>query len=540
MRAMILAAGLGSRLKNITESIPKPLLKLNEEYRLIDIAVINLLKAGVTNIAVNLHYKGKLVKNYLLRQYPKIQWHFYPETELLDTGGGIANAGSFLSKSKDVIILNSDILFFIDLKKFITKHINSQFEASLLIKPSKNQERAICFNHQNVIRNIYNTKGIPINKSNSESRKQYGQFIGIQIFKHQFLRYFKPGKYSSIKIFLEQIKNNSNLQALSIDRQYWVDAGTPANLNKARKDFQMFTKFYNPIDINRIEKLNDGASNQCCYRIYLKEKTEIIKTVKNNEAGRNLQNQNLFLQSNKLPVPLISKHYNNFLIMENAGKFSLLDKIKESGLTQPIYQKIIEQVLKLEKITAEKIPTAIKKEIMTLDVILIYKDLENFNDNYFKNKLTEPELQNLAGMIDSYMQKFPLTLIHRDLQSTNILINQTNDIKIIDWESMKIGYPIYDVAALLIDSYLPFNYDFIKSNLQYYLQKTRFKYSEFDFWLMAFLRITHDLGVFSTIGKNKKFFKDKIPAAEKRLAFVISKLDKTNFIPDAIKLVFQT
>ncbi len=102
---MVLAAGLGTRMKPVTDTLPKPLIQVDGRP-LIDHALDRLEAAGVTDAVVNTHHLADQVENHLgRRKKPKIL--FSPEKDLLDTGGGIAKALALLG-DKPFFVVNAD------------------------------------------------------------------------------------------------------------------------------------------------------------------------------------------------------------------------------------------------------------------------------------------------------------------------------------------------------------------------------------------------------------------------------------------------
>jgi len=102
--AMILAAGLGTRLRPLTDTIPKPLVEVGGRP-LIDHALDRLAAAGVEHAVVNLHYKAEMIAEHLARRSrPRIE--LSEEAELLDTGGGVARALPLLGEA--FLVVNSD------------------------------------------------------------------------------------------------------------------------------------------------------------------------------------------------------------------------------------------------------------------------------------------------------------------------------------------------------------------------------------------------------------------------------------------------
>jgi len=106
--AMVLAAGMGERMKPITETIPKPMIPVNGRP-LIDRAIDRLEEAGIRNVTVNLHHLGQLIEDHLKeRSGPAIL--FSPEGERLDTGGGVKNALALL-RDGPFFVANGDIMW---------------------------------------------------------------------------------------------------------------------------------------------------------------------------------------------------------------------------------------------------------------------------------------------------------------------------------------------------------------------------------------------------------------------------------------------
>ena len=96
--AMVLAAGLGTRLRPVTDTIPKPLVEINGRA-LIDHALDRLTSAGIERVIVNVHYKARMRAAHLARRdHPQIE--LSEETELLDTGGGVARALPLLGEAE--------------------------------------------------------------------------------------------------------------------------------------------------------------------------------------------------------------------------------------------------------------------------------------------------------------------------------------------------------------------------------------------------------------------------------------------------------
>ena len=121
--AMVLAAGLGTRLRPMTETIPKPLIEINGRT-LLDHAIDRLALVGVERVVVNVHYKAAMVAAQLARRdHPRIE--ISHEAELLDTGGGVARALPLLDEA--FFVVNSDV-FWLDGKDRALQRLAAAFD----------------------------------------------------------------------------------------------------------------------------------------------------------------------------------------------------------------------------------------------------------------------------------------------------------------------------------------------------------------------------------------------------------------------------
>ena len=135
---MILAAGYGTRLRPITEKIPKPLVKV-ADITLLQNVLDHVLKLNCEKIIINTHYQHEKINDFIKNNYSKDNIVISYEKELLDTGGGVKNARSLFT-SNEVLILNSDIFWssnnFRDIKNFISD-FRSEQKCKLLLVPKK-------------------------------------------------------------------------------------------------------------------------------------------------------------------------------------------------------------------------------------------------------------------------------------------------------------------------------------------------------------------------------------------------------------------
>ena len=137
-KAIILCAGFGKRVLPLTKTLPKPLLKVNQ-VPLIEYSIRILKELGIEEIAVNVHHLKDKIIEYLDSYHPNIK--IFNEEIILDTGGALVNAKSFLSEDY-FVILNSDTIwqknYIPYMKSLIHKTIKNSFNAGLLLARKQN------------------------------------------------------------------------------------------------------------------------------------------------------------------------------------------------------------------------------------------------------------------------------------------------------------------------------------------------------------------------------------------------------------------
>lgn len=143
MQAMIFAAGLGTRLKPITDTMPKALVEVGG-MPLLKRVVLKLKDAGFTRVVVNVHHFSQQIKDYLTaNQSFGLDVRVSDESErLLDTGGGIRKAADLFDAGSPILIHNVDILSNVDLRKF---YVGTDFADARLLVSARETQRYLLF-----------------------------------------------------------------------------------------------------------------------------------------------------------------------------------------------------------------------------------------------------------------------------------------------------------------------------------------------------------------------------------------------------------
>lgn len=140
MRAMILAAGQGTRLRPVTDQMPKALVPVAGRP-MIEYALLLLRKYGIRDIVINLHHFGTQIENHLGdgRRF-EVKIGYSRESELLDTGGGLLKAKSFF-QDDSFIVINTDALIDVDLAAVLDAHRKNRAAATLVLRPDADADR---------------------------------------------------------------------------------------------------------------------------------------------------------------------------------------------------------------------------------------------------------------------------------------------------------------------------------------------------------------------------------------------------------------
>ena len=234
MKAMILAAGLGTRLKPLTDSRPKVLLEAGP-YTLLEFAIRNLKSAGFDELIINVHHFAPMVVNYLHQNDNfGCQITISDESEaLLDTGGAIAKAAWFFDDDQPFLVYNADIVSNMDLGEFYNSHLAGESIATLSVR-SRKTNRYLLFDANMRLCGWENIatgeKRMPI----PEAKTQNFAFSGIHAISPQLLPLLDKGRFSIIDTYLK-LAADHHISGRVDNSLLWADAGKPESLGLAEE-----------------------------------------------------------------------------------------------------------------------------------------------------------------------------------------------------------------------------------------------------------------------------------------------------------------
>jgi D-glycero-alpha-D-manno-heptose 1-phosphate guanylyltransferase len=232
MEAIVLAGGFGTRLKNVVNDVPKPMAPVNGKPFLTYILDF-LQKKGTKKVVLCTGYLSEIIERFYGNSYKNIVLEYSVEKEPLGTGGAIKKALDYITE-ENVLILNGDTFFDVELDKMISDHINKNADFTLALKPMKEFDR-------------YGTVQISQNgrvTGFEEKRYQSAGYIngGVYVIKKNIFESTDlPEKFSLESDFMCKTLSRKHFNGFVSDT-YFIDIGIPEDYYKAEKDFKNLWK----------------------------------------------------------------------------------------------------------------------------------------------------------------------------------------------------------------------------------------------------------------------------------------------------------
>ena len=231
--AFILAAGLGTRLKELTSDRPKALVELNQKP-LLEIVIDNLISQNFNHFVINIHHYGEKILDYFkTKKYENVSIEISDERDsLLDTGGAILKALPYFKDSEAVLIHNVDIITDIDFQSVYNDFTKSE-DAAWLLTQDRNNKRKIVFDDND---NYVGRMNLETNQYDGE--KEFNDafkllsFSGLHFIKPEYFYDFELKKCYVFDLYKE-ISRNNNVRSKFIQPNYWFDLGTQEQLKEA-------------------------------------------------------------------------------------------------------------------------------------------------------------------------------------------------------------------------------------------------------------------------------------------------------------------
>jgi NDP-sugar pyrophosphorylase family protein len=226
MRAMILAAGKGTRLKPLTNNRPKALVEI-KGIPLLEIVIKRLIRFGFKDLIINVHHFADQIIHFLIENDNfGIKIQISDETEkLFDTGGGIIHAKSFLNDGNPFLVYNVDILSDINLDELMEFHYHHDQIATLAVK-DRVTKRYLLFDEENILCEWQNIQtGVRKVSREPKGNLKLLAYSGVQVINPEIFDLIEErGVFSIMDVYLRLAKYH-NIRAFDHSHTIWFDMG---------------------------------------------------------------------------------------------------------------------------------------------------------------------------------------------------------------------------------------------------------------------------------------------------------------------------
>jgi mannose-1-phosphate guanylyltransferase len=542
-QAFILAAGFGTRLLPLTRLVPKPLLPLGG-VPMLERALAMVRSWGVRDVVVNVHHGADAIVRYLVSRPPdglKIAISFEPE--ILGTGGALTKAAWFFREGKPFWMVNADVAADVDGRKIVRAFKPGKTIASAWLMESRGPRTVECAN--GIITNF---------QSNRPRTEGTYTFCGVHLVDPAVLRYLPDTGFASIiTAYQKAMADGWTIAGVPIENAFWADIGTPAQYVEAqvgtdvpsvrsdnvsiinnviyapgvpRKKFSgiMAMRALDALDEKELTAarrwpafreqtiacpLSPRGSARTFTRLYSGRDTAMLVRHKPEREENNLYvTHTKFLQSLKLPVPRVITHddANHIALFSDVGISSVQDQTEvwRKKHLEHLYRTVLETMVRFHEGGAR---AAFRRQLPLMpgfDAKLYEWEHDLFARLFLRERcgldaareaIVRRELQTVSHRLLA----LPLVLVHRDFQSSNILIHR-GVWSLIDYQGMRMGPAVYDLASLLCDPYIHITPECRERLLNQYADRAQpGSLCHEMFWPAAVQRLGQALGAYARL-----------------------------------------
>ena len=228
MEAVILAGGLGTRLRSVIDDIPKPMAPI-KDVPFLKYILDYLIDNNVNRVILAVGYKWEVIEQYFGNQYKELELVYSIENEPLGTGGAIKQALE-MCNTEDIFIINGDTYFNVDLIAMKKSHVTNKADLTIATKLMNNFDR---------YGKVVVEKGFIIGFQEKQFNKEGLINGGIYLCKKDSLAHIDMTKFSFEKDFME--KEIANKQIISFEsHEYFIDIGIPEDYRKFEEEMCFF------------------------------------------------------------------------------------------------------------------------------------------------------------------------------------------------------------------------------------------------------------------------------------------------------------
>ncbi len=550
MKALILAAGYGTRLAPHSRTFPKALFPVGG-IPVLGRMLGHLKRAGCTAVAVNAHHLAHLIRSYLAENDFGMPVTLSVEPEILGTGGAIRQLAGYWDDDPFVVV-NADIVTDIDLSEVYRRH-RMRGSAVTLVMHDRQPFNQVWVDEHHRISGFDRFS----NPADPGSHRKMA-FTGIHVMDTAMIRRIPGEGFSDIiAVYRQMLGDGVPIHAHVVRNHYWQDIGSPDRYREAVVDAMAPGAFQSAFPGSRKAAIHcraltgDGSDRGWFrltagpYRLIMVDHG-ITTTLPGSEVNAFIR-IGTHLDNCGLPVPRIHAHdgFSGLVFLDDLGDCHLQQMVRQrpdgSGVER-LYRKVIDILFDLTTKAAGSFDPGWTWQSPAYDVALIRdKECRYFVDAFLNGFLKlavayddlAAEFEQLAAnTIDHSLSG----LIHRDFQSRNVMI-QDGRPHLIDFQGARTGPIQYDLASLLIDPYAGLPPDLQLRLLNYATEQVvRLFKCPPDRFIRGyrFCTITRNLQMLGAFGflsqvKQKDAFARWIPAAANMLAGHIRAADPKAF-----------
>uniref|UniRef100_A0A7V4KCD1 D-glycero-D-manno-heptose 1-phosphate guanosyltransferase n=1 Tax=Fervidobacterium pennivorans TaxID=93466 RepID=A0A7V4KCD1_FERPE len=230
MLAVVLAGGLGTRLRNVVKDLPKPMANIGGKPFL-EYLLFYLSKQNIRRTVLSVGYKYEAILNYFGNSFQDMKLEYVIEKEPLGTGGAIKKVAETVQED-EFLVLNGDTLFNVELKKLVEFSEEHKSDVVVAVKYVDKPERygtVVIDNNNRIV--LFREKGASLE----------GGYINGGIYvvrKTSFLSKCQSEKFSFERDFLEAYYKDLHFHACAFD-EYFIDIGVPEDYERAQRELPL-------------------------------------------------------------------------------------------------------------------------------------------------------------------------------------------------------------------------------------------------------------------------------------------------------------
>ena len=233
---MLLAAGLGTRLRPLTDRLPKALIEVGG-VAILERVARTLIAAGADRLVINVHHFADLIREYVAARdgFGVETLVSVEEAEPLETGGGLLLAAPLLRRNAPFFLHNADILTDLPLRAMYAAHLESDGLATLAVM-QRPTTRYLLFDDLGLLGRADERKGLRLEARPSSGEIHPLAFAGVHVISPNIFDHLtERGAFSILDPYLRLVGEGMRIAPFRIDGHYWTDVGKPEELEEARR-----------------------------------------------------------------------------------------------------------------------------------------------------------------------------------------------------------------------------------------------------------------------------------------------------------------